>query len=134
MGVSSGAGRASKRGPILGLAFSVPSAVVAYSLGLRFVPYDLAFVIGGVIAGLLIGVIVDSATEGATTAIEPNPGHCDPALDPADEAERWVREKRVQRLAEGKACLDRLDAERRSRGREAFGKNLEDRVVWGEAA
>jgi hypothetical protein len=36
------------------------------------------------------------------------------------------------RLKEGEALLERLDAERESRGNPSFGKACEERVVWGE--
>lgn len=37
-----------------------------------------------------------------------------------------------QRLAEEKACLEHLDAERAYRGDSGFGKATEDRIVWRE--
>jgi hypothetical protein len=36
------------------------------------------------------------------------------------------------RLAEGAACLIRLDEERGRRGDSCFGKTAEDRIVWSE--
>jgi len=37
-----------------------------------------------------------------------------------------------QRLAEAKACLEDLDAERQRRGDSGFGKTTEGRIVWSE--
>lgn len=37
-----------------------------------------------------------------------------------------------QRLAEEKAFLDQLDAEREYRGEPNFGRAVEDRVIWRE--
>jgi hypothetical protein len=37
-----------------------------------------------------------------------------------------------QRLAEEKACLEHLDAERAGRGDSGFGRSTEDKIVWGE--
>lgn len=49
-----------------------------------------------------------------------------------DESRELLRAAISLRLKEGKNSLDRLDAERRSRGNNLLGKSLEERIVWGE--
>jgi hypothetical protein len=122
-----------KRGSALGLVFSMPSAIGALAVGLRWVPYGVAAVTGGVVAGLLIAYIADVLFPCTRTFNEqPSapPGHL-PGRGGA-KFEKCSASTTCERLAEAKACLERLDAERACRGDPGFGQTTEDRIVWGE--
>jgi len=110
-----GSARWWKRGFVLGLVFSIPSAFGAVAMGLRWAPYGVAAITEGLVVGLLIAFIADVLLPPRSTR-----------LSNAPRSAAW------QRLAEEKACLEHLDAERAYRRDSAFGKTTEDRVVWGE--
>lgn len=122
-----------KRGLLVGLAFGLPSALGTHALGLRWAPYGIAVVTGGLVAGFLIALLADALSPRMGAASNPR----SPVLDQLSSAGNAQSEKRLTstircRLAEEKACLERLDAEREYRGDSDFGKSNEDRIVWGE--
>lgn len=132
IGVSK-SGRWWKRGSVFGLVFSIPSAFGAYLLGLKWVPYGVASITASVVAGLLIAFIADTlfprraySTDQRPPVSERPDGHASASAAPCPTT--TVR----QRLAEGKASLEHLDAERERRGDSRFGATTEDVVVWGE--
>jgi hypothetical protein len=49
-----------------------------------------------------------------------------------EKSEKSHEDTTWQRLAEEKACLEQLDAERAQRGDSSYGKATEDRIVWSE--
>jgi len=104
-----------KRGFVLGLVFSIPSAFGAVALGLSWAPYGVAAITEGLVVGLLIAFIADVLLPPRSTRLS-----------------NAIRSAACQRLSEEKACLEHLDAERAYRRDSGFGKTTEDRVVWGE--
>ena len=118
-----------KRGLVLGLVFSIPSAFGALALGLRWAP-GVAAIAGGLVVGLLIALIAD--------ALFPRPRgstdqHCPVSGRPLKTGNAKCSASTTwQRLAEAKARLEHLDAERAYRGDPGFGKTTEERIVWGE--
>lgn len=117
-----------KRGVVLGLVFSIPSAFGAVALGLRWVPHGVAVISVGLVVGLLIALIVDALfpRRGASTT----PGQ--PLGTGKAKSEKCNAQTLWQRLSEGKACLEHLETERVCRGDSGFGKITEGRIVWGE--
>jgi len=120
-----------KRGFVLGLVFSIPSAFGALALGLKWAPYGVAAITGGLVVGLLIALIADALFPNTRTSTDrPSPGRL---LGTGNaKSEKCSAQTNWQRLAEEKACLEHLDAERACRGDSGFGKTTEDRIVWGE--
>lgn len=122
-----------KRGLVLGLAFSLPSAFGARALGFSWVPCGIALITGNVVVGFLIALIADAL--GARIRTSTNPRSPVPArLSDGGNAtsERCFGCTISRRLAEEKARLEKLDAEREYRGDAGFGKTTEERIVWGE--
>ncbi|MBS1857695.1 MAG: hypothetical protein JST11_20165 [Acidobacteria bacterium] len=118
-----------KRGPLLGLAFAIPSACGALALGLRWVPHVLAILTVGLVDALVIALLADSVSREA--AVRRPPEAARPAAAVSPGFEKRGAEFR-QRLLEEKEFLDRLDRERASAGDSRLGKVAEERIVWNE--
>lgn len=119
IGVAAPFARWWKRGLVMGLACSIPSAVGSLLLGLR-VPYAAAPIVGGVAAGVLIAWLADTAI---------------PWFRPPEVSEpsEFIRQGPIrQRLAEAKVRLEELEAERKLRRDWDYGKAVEERIIWGE--
>ena len=131
VGVTAGSTRWWKRGFLLGLVFSIPSAFGARALGLSWAPYGVAAITGGLVVGLLIALIVDALFPNTRASTDqPSPGRM---LGTGNAKSEKCSAKTIwQRLAEEKACLEHLDAERACRGDSGFGRTAEDKIVWGE--
>lgn len=131
IGATAGSTCGWKRGLVLGLAFSIPSAFGARALGLRWVPYCVAAITVGLVVGLLIALVADALfpRTGASTD-QHSPGRL--LGTGKAKSERCSASTIWQRLAEEKACLEHLDAGRACRGDSGFGRTIEDRIVWGE--
>jgi hypothetical protein len=111
-----------KRGAALGLLFAIPGAFFAYASGWEWLSAGQA--IAAPVAGLLIALLVDVVRPAPRQPARPSePRHSQPEAASAD-----IR----QRLAEGQAELERLDAERRRRRDPRIGKTVEERIIWGE--
>jgi hypothetical protein len=107
----------------------------------RIVEYGLAAsihwyapIIGGLAAGLVIALIADAVLPRCTrTAPDP---HCPAPVPPRGtgdtESGAYSASATLQRLAEEKASLEHLDAERAYRGDPGFGKTTEHRILWNE--
>jgi hypothetical protein len=126
--VTPGSTRWWKRGLALGTAFGIPLALGTRALGLRWVPYCLAGMVAALVAGLLIALVLDAlfprtrkAAYGRTSLSEGT-----------ERIEQCPASTIRQRLAEGKACLEWLDAEQDRRGDSGFEKATENRIVWRE--
>jgi hypothetical protein len=130
IGATSGSTCWWKRGPVLGLVFSILSALGARAVGLRWAPYGIVAITVGLVVGLLIALIADSLFPRTGTSTDRHsPGRL---LGTGNaNSEKWGAQTIWQRLAEKKACLEYLNAERAS-GDSGFGKTTEDRIVWGE--
>ncbi|MBZ5626280.1 MAG: hypothetical protein LAQ69_47490 [Acidobacteriia bacterium] len=116
---------------MLWLVFSIPSACGA--LGLRWMPYGVAAIAGGLAAGLLIAWLADALFPRTRTSGERRSLVSDRLNGPGHtKTEECLRSTICQRLDEGKARLEHLDTERTRRGDSGFGKTTEDRIVWGE--
>ncbi len=118
---------------MLGLLFSIPTALATHPPGFGSAPYGVAIMLGGLVTGLLTALIMDTLVPYDAAP----PGRRAPQLHRSSEPERpAARESRAdtmrQRLAEEKACLDDLDAERRRRRDSGFGKATEEKVIWRE--
>jgi hypothetical protein len=125
--VTPGSTRRWKRGLALGTAFGISLALGTRALGLRWVPYCLAVMVAALVAGLLNALVLDAlfprtrkATYGRTSLPE--------GTERIEHPASTIR----QRLAEGKACLEWLDAEQERRGDSGFEKATENRIVWRE--
>jgi len=131
VGVTAGSTCWWKRGFVLGLVFSIPSALGALALGLRWAPYGVAAITVGLVVGLLIALIADALFPRTRASTDQ---HSRGRLlgTGSAKSEKCSAKTIWQRLAEGKACLEHLDAERACRGDSGFGKATEDRIVWGE--
>ena len=131
VGVTAGSAYWWKRGFLLGLVFSIPSAFGALALGLRWAPYGVAITTGGLVGGLLIALIVDALFPNTRASTDqPSPSRM---LGTGNAKSEKCNAKTIwQRLAEEKACLEHLDAERAGRGDSGFGRSTEDKIVWGE--
>jgi hypothetical protein len=122
-----------KRGFVLGLVFSIPSAFGALALGLRWAPYGVAAITGGLVVGLLIALIADALFPRTRTSTDQHSPVSGRLLGTGKAKPEKCRASTTwQRLAEEKTCLEHLDAERAYRGDSGFGKTTEDRIVWGE--
>jgi len=116
----------------LALALSAPSVWGALALGLRWAPYGVAIVTFSLAAGILNTFVTNTLfprarTEPAAQAL--------PAQRPAAVRPRAVKcaaGALRQRLADEKARLEFLDAERVRRRSPGFGRQSGDRIVWGE--
>jgi hypothetical protein len=118
-----------RRGWVLGLFFSIPAVLGTHAPA----PYGVAMTVSGLVTGLLAAFLTDTLVPD----ISPSTGHRSPALRRSSEPEsphegecQWNTTR--QRLAEEKACLEDLDAERKRRRDSRFGRTTEDRVVWSE--
>jgi hypothetical protein len=133
LGATSGAARWWNRGLLFGLVFGIPSAFGAHALGLRWVPYGVAAITGGMAAGLVMAFILDALFPRSRKSADQLPPVSEqPAGADQAKPEACAAKTIRQRLAEERACLEDLDAERDRRGDAAFGKTIEDRIVWGE--
>lgn len=131
IGVTAGSTCWWKRGFVLGLVFSSPSAFGALALGLRGVPHGVAAITGGLVVALLIAFIADALFPPAqTSADHHSPGRL--VGTGKAKSQSCTASTTWQRLAEEKVRLEHLDAERTYRGDSGFGKATEDRIVWGE--
>ena len=106
-----GKGLPAQRSLVLGIAIGIPAAMGMRALGWSWVLQCFA----ALIAGVLIAMVSASF-----------PGNRPPkfphrAISPT-----------ARRLADGKARLERLEAERTPRRSSGFGKVIENRIVWGE--
>jgi len=120
-----------KRGLVLGLVFSIPSAFGACALGLRWAPYCVAAITVGLVVGLLIALIADALFPRPRASTHQHSlgrlvGTGSAKSEKCSASTIWPR------LAEKKACLEHLDAERACRGNSGFGRTIEDRIVWSE--
>jgi len=116
----------------LALALSVPSIWGAHSLGLRWAPYGVAIITFTLAAAFLNTFITHALLSGIRTGPVAQPP---PAWRPAAErpkAAQCAAGALRRRLAEEKARLDYLEAERERRHNPAFGRESGDRIVWGE--
>jgi len=68
IGVTAGSERWWRRGLVLGLVFSIPSAFGVLAPGVRWVPDGVAVVAIGLAAGMLIALIVDALSPSTQTA------------------------------------------------------------------
>ena len=118
---------------MLGLVFSLPSAFGALALGLKWVPYGVAAIAGGLVVGLLIALIADALFPRSRTSTDQHSPVSGRPLETGNaKSEKCRASTTRQRLAEEKTCLEHLDAERAYRGDSGFGQTTEDRIVWGE--
>jgi len=112
-----------KRAAVLGLVFSIPSALGAQVSAWSWTPDGAAAI--ALVGGLLIALGVYALVKRKRT---PEGGRSPVWERPGGAGASAVR----QRLAEEKARLEDLDAERACRGDSAFGKATEERIIWGE--
>ncbi len=119
IGLTSGCAWTWKRGFVLGLVFSIPSAAMA--TGQKHPALCIAAITEALLAGPLIALVVDSLF-----AKEPQP---DTAVR---EVKRHAFSRTGQRLETEKEFLDVLDAQRAQCGRRGFGFATEDRIIWRE--
>jgi hypothetical protein len=118
-GLTSGCAWTWKRGFVLGLIFSVPSAAMA--IGQKHTALCIAAIAEALVAGPLIALVVDSLF-----VKEPQP-------ETAIEAVKLRAFSRTgQRLETEKEFLDVLYAQRAQCGRRGFGFATEERIIWRE--
>ena len=133
VGASIGSARCCKRGLLLALAFSLSSALGTHALGLRWAPYVIAVITGGLVEGFLVALIANALSPPIRrSTVQHSPISNQLSGAGKAKSETCPGTTIWQRLAEEKACLEHLDAERECRGDSAFGKSTEDRIVWGE--
>lgn len=120
---------ASSSGAIIGLFFGIPPAWGAHTMGLPWVPYGVAVITIGIVVGLLIAFTVESLFPRALTSTDHQDHH--PVVSEKPSTAQPADVPR-HRLAQEKARLDELDAERERRGDSVFGKAAEERIVWAE--
>ena len=96
-------------------------------------PAWISAITTGLGVGLLIAFLTDAPFPRARTSTDRGSPRSERASRPED-SNSWERDTDTirQRLAEEKACLGRLDAERKRRGDLGFGKPTEDKIIWGE--
>lgn len=126
---------ASGSGTVIGLFFGVPPAWGAHTMGLPWAPYGMAVITMGLIVGLLIAFTVESLFPRTPAPDDHHAAAPEPVvLEKSATAHRVEsrRDLRRRRLAEEKARLDRLTAERERRRDSTFGKSAEERIVWAE--
>ena len=117
-GLTSGFAWDWKRGFVLGLVFSIPSAAIA--MGRSHTALCIAAIAEGLVAGPLIALLVDSLFATA------------PRLAEIREVKRRVFSRTVERLESEKELLDALAAKRAECRRPGFGIASEERIVWRE--
>lgn len=130
LGAMVGRGRWWRQGFGLGLAFGIPTAAGAATLGLALAPFGIAAVTEGLAAGGLMAFLAHLIHGHSEPAPTPRKPFAVQNWDTREEAFRtdWT----YQRLAEEKACLDHLAAEREYRRDAGYGKTTEHRVIWTE--
>ena len=122
-----------RRGWMLGLIFSVPTALGMHALGSRWVPYGLAVVASGLVTGLLVAFLTDTLAPYEKTATSRRSLQLHRSSEsPRPNSRESQMDAIRQRLAEEKVCLDGLDSERQRRGDSGLGRATEDRVIWRE--
>jgi hypothetical protein len=126
--VTPGSTRWWKRGLALGAAFGIPLALGTRALGLTWVPCCLAVMVAALVAGLLIALVLDALFPRARKAAYGRTS----VSESTERIEQCPASTIRQRLAEGKACLEWLDAEQDRRGDSGFEKATENRIVWRE--
>jgi hypothetical protein len=104
-------------GAVIGLFFGVPPAWGAHTMGLPWIPYGIGVITVCLVVGLLIAYTIESLFPRTRTTTE----------QPSPEGSPIRR-----RLAEQKARLDSLAAQRERRGDSGFGMSTEERIVWAE--
>jgi len=122
-----------KRGWLLGLLFSIATAVGTHGPGLKSAPYAVAVMVSGLVSGLLVALLADTffpfERESAQASFALRP----PASEPESPPVRKCKMEAIrERLAAAEAFLEDLDVERELRGDSGFGRSAEDRVVWAE--
>jgi hypothetical protein len=114
-----------KRGLVMGLACSLPTAAGALVLGLRPMPYLVIPLAGGLSTGVLIAWLSD-----VMFAQRPVVSELAVPVYPRPE---FLPEGPVhQRLEEGKQRLEEIEAERQKRRDREFDREEEERIIWGE--
>uniref|UniRef100_Q01Y14 Uncharacterized protein n=1 Tax=Solibacter usitatus (strain Ellin6076) TaxID=234267 RepID=Q01Y14_SOLUE len=117
-GLTSGCAWGWKRGFVLGLVFSIPSAAIA--MGTNHTALCVAAIIEGLVAGPLIALVVDSLF---VAELQP------PEIR---KVKRHVFSRTGERLESEKELLDALAAERAECRRPGFGISSEERIIWRE--
>jgi hypothetical protein len=120
-------------GTVIGMFFGLPPAIAAHSMGMPWVPYDIGVIIAGLVVGLLMAFTVEALFPRKPSSIHPPAAVLKTRSSPANA--RSGRSSAIairRRLAEEKASLDRLDAQRGRPASSRFGKTAEDRIVWSE--
>lgn len=119
VGITSGCAWTWKRGFVLGLVFSIPSAALA--MGQKHTALCIMAITEALVAGPLIALVVDSLF-----IKEPKP---EAAIE---EVKRPTFSRTGQRLETEKEFLDVLEAQRAQCGRRGFGFATEERIIWRE--
>lgn len=118
---------------VLGLVFSIPSSLGAQASALKWAPYGVAAIVAGLVVGLLMVFVAYALFMRMRT---PTDGRSSVLGQPSGagnaKSEKCSASTARQRLVEGKARLEDLDAERACRGDSSFGKTTEDLIIWGE--
>ena len=112
-------------GIVFGLVFGVPPALDAHAFGLGWMPYGLAVIATGLFVGLVVASFLSVVfTDSPFLPARKQPVPC-PTVPPKKPAVERTPDPIRRRLAQEKACVERLRAEHR---REA----AIDRIVWSE--
>jgi hypothetical protein len=119
IGLTSGSAWTWKRGFVLGLVFSIPSAAVA--MGQKHTALSIAAIAAALMSGPLIALVVDSLF-----AKQPQPQTV------IEEVKHRVFSRTGLRLETEKEFLDVLDAQRAQCGRRGFGFATAERIIWRE--
>src|SRR5208283_5595458 len=107
VGVTAGSTCWWKRGFVLGLVFSIPSALGALALGLRWEAYGVAAITGGLVVGLLIALIADALFPRTRASTNQHSPLSDRLLGTGNAKSEECGAKTIwRRLAKEKACLE----------------------------
>jgi hypothetical protein len=122
-----------QRSAILRILAAAGLGAVFGFLSWRLAEHGVAAIAAGLAGGLLIALVSGRLLLPARKSIDSG---CSTAKQAAGAGNPKLKKCGVSairhRLAEDKAILEYLDAERERRREPSFGKTTEERVVWGE--
>ena len=121
-----------KRGLVMGLACSLPSAAGALALGLRPMPYLVIPLAGGLSTGVLIAWLSDLMFANRGAAAPQQPVFPDLTVPVYPRPEFLPQGPVHQRLEDGKQRLEEIEAKRQNRRDSESDRADEERIVWGE--
>ena len=121
-------------GAVFGLLFGLPPAIAIYSAGAPFIPWSAGVLVIGLFAGYLLAFLLLSFVYRPFVTMVTVPRSDRPAPRVVHPPRNGKNPATVTglRMAEEKARLDHMEAERNARHDRSFEKVTEQRIIWSE--